>query len=185
MTPTGKASVSEAFFDIPVIINIFVTLIIVMTTEKFSTYSLLLERTARRVKQYAQQRFNAEDFDITVDQWLVLKTLRSSNDLNQSELAELTNKDCPTLTRIIDLLCKKGLTERRMAADDRRSFIVHLTKKGEENIASWSPKVAEIRMKAWENLTEEDYENLKRILNTIYKNLNVLNTPIENKYDNN
>ena len=152
-----------------------------MTTEKFSTYSFLLERTARRIKQYAQQRFNIENFDITVDQWLVLKNLRNSNDLNQSELAELTGKDHPTLTRIIDLLCKKGLTERRMDTDDRRSFIIHLTKKGEDNVANWSPKVAEIRMKAWENLSEDDYENLKRILNTIYNNLNILNIPIENK----
>jgi hypothetical protein len=28
-------------------------------------------------------------------------------------------------------------------------------------------------MKAWENLTEEDYKDLKRILETIYNNLNV------------
>ncbi|HCN85293.1 MAG TPA: MarR family transcriptional regulator [Sphingobacteriaceae bacterium] len=143
-----------------------------MTTEKFSTYSFLLERTARRVKQYAQQRFNAENFGITVDQWLVLKNLRNANDLNQSELGELTNKDNPTLTRIIDLLCKKGVTERRIHPDDRRSFIVHLTKSGEKKVADWSPKVAEIRMKAWENLSEDDYENLKRILNSIYTNLN-------------
>jgi len=27
-------------------------------------------------------------------------------------------------------------------------------------------------MKAWENLSEDDYENLKRILNSIYTNLN-------------
>jgi hypothetical protein len=26
-------------------------------------------------------------------------------------------------------------------------------------------------MKAWQNLTEEDYKNLKRILDTIYMNL--------------
>lgn len=143
-----------------------------MTTEKFTAYSFLLDRTARRVKQYAQQRFNAENFDITVDQWLVLKNLRNNNDLNQSELGELTNKDNPTLTRIIDLLCKKGLTERRQHPGDRRSFIVHLTAKGEELVAGLSPKVAEIRMKAWENLSEDDYENLKRILNSIYNNLN-------------
>jgi hypothetical protein len=31
--------------------------------------------------------------------------------------------------------------------------------------------MAEIRMKAWQNLTEEDYKNLKRILDTIYMNL--------------
>ena len=142
-----------------------------MTTEKFSAYSFLLDRTARRVKQYAQQHFNAEEFDITVDQWLVLKNLRNNNDLNQSELGELTNKDNPTLTRIIDLLCKKGYTERRMHPNDRRSFIVHLTPKGEETVTVLSPKVAQIRMKAWENLSEDDYENLKRILNSIYNNL--------------
>jgi len=28
-------------------------------------------------------------------------------------------------------------------------------------------------MKAWENLTKEDYDHLKRILNTIYNNLDV------------
>ncbi len=142
-----------------------------MEKEKFSTYSYLLDRTNRRIKQYAQKRFKEEDFDITVDQWLILKHLNTQNDKNQSELAELTGKDNPTLTRIIDLLCKKGLTERRQKENDRRSFIVHLTKEGEQKLKQWSPIVAKIRMKAWENLTEKDYEDLTRILNTIYQSL--------------
>lgn len=142
-----------------------------MEKEKFSTYSYLLDRTNRRIKQYAQKRFKEEDFDITVDQWLILKHLNTQNDKNQSELAELTGKDNPTLTRIIDLLCKKGLTERRQKENDRRSFIVHLTEEGEQKLAQWSPIVAKIRMKAWEKLTEKDYEDLTRILNTIYQSL--------------
>jgi DNA-binding MarR family transcriptional regulator len=142
-----------------------------MATELFSTYSYLLDRTARKVKQYAQRRCNAENFDITVDQWLILKNLNSNNDLNQSQLAEITGKDHPTLTRIIDLLCRKGLTERKVHPSDRRSFKVHLTDLGEKRASEWSPKMSEIRMKAWENLTEEDYINLKRILDTIYTNL--------------
>ncbi|MXV15853.1 MarR family winged helix-turn-helix transcriptional regulator [Hufsiella ginkgonis] len=144
-----------------------------MPTEKFSMYSYLLDRTARRVKQYAQRRFNQENLDVTVDQWLILKNLNKGVDLSQSELAELTGKDHPTLTRIIDLLCKKGLTERRVHPGDRRSFTVHLTEAGEQSVVVWSPKVAEIRMKAWENLTEEDYELLKKILNKIYSNLDL------------
>lgn len=142
-----------------------------MQIELFSTYSHLLDRTARKVKQYAQRRFNAEKFDITVDQWLILKKLNQHNDLNQSELAEVTGKDQPTLTRIVDILCKKEFTQRRVHPTDRRSFIVHLTPQGEQKIIDWSPKMSEIRMKAWENLTPEDYENLKRILDTIYNNL--------------
>ncbi|MBD3748483.1 MAG: MarR family transcriptional regulator [Sphingobacteriales bacterium] len=142
-----------------------------MATEKFSTYSYLLDRTNRKIKQYAQKKFKEEDFDITVDQWLILKNLSIHNDQNQSQLAELTGKDHPTLTRILDLLCKKNLVERRASPNDRRSFIIHLTELGIQKQVAWAPKVAKIRMKAWENLSGKDYEDLKRILNTIYQSL--------------
>ncbi|MCQ6959628.1 MarR family winged helix-turn-helix transcriptional regulator [Mucilaginibacter aquariorum] len=142
-----------------------------MTIKKFDSYSYLLDRTARRVKGYAQQRFASGNFDITIDQWLILKSLDDDRYLKQKELAELTGKDTPTLTRIIDLLCKKGLTERVMHKDDRRSFTVHLTEAGKAKLLELSPKISEIRMKAWENLTEQDYEQLKMILNKIYQNL--------------
>jgi len=142
-----------------------------MSTEKFSTYSYLLDRTNRKIKQYAQQKFKEEDFDITVDQWLILKNLSIHNDQNQSQLAEVTGKDHPTLTRILDLLCKKNLVERRASATDRRSFIIHLTDHGIQKQKDWAPIVAQIRTKAWENLSEQDYEDLKRILNTIYQTL--------------
>ncbi len=143
-----------------------------MLTEPFNSYSHMLDRTARKVKQYAQRQFNVENFEITVDQWLVLKNLHENPDINQSQLAEQTGKDHPTLTRIIDLLCKKDLAERRLNPADRRSFTVHLTASGEQKVNDWSPKMAQIRMKAWENLTEQDYTHLKRILDTIYDNLN-------------
>jgi DNA-binding MarR family transcriptional regulator len=134
-----------------------------MTSKKFDSYSYLLDRTARRVKQYAQQKFSAEDFNITVDQWLVLKNLDNDRYLKQTELAELTGKDNPTLTRIVDLLCKKELTERVIHKTDRRSFTLHLTETGKKLLTELSPKVT--------GLSETDYEDLKRILNKIYQNL--------------
>ncbi|MFC5282834.1 MarR family winged helix-turn-helix transcriptional regulator [Pedobacter alpinus] len=139
--------------------------------EEFSMYSHLLDKTSKKVKQYAQQRFNEENFDITIDQWVILKNLVENNDQNQSQLALLTGKDNPTLTRILDLLVKKGLVERKSKEDDRRSFIIHLTDLGKEKQKEWAPKVTEIRKKAWENLTEQDYKDLTRILNTIYQSL--------------
>ena len=142
-----------------------------MTIKKFDSYSYLLDRTARKVKGYAQQRFASGNFDITVDQWLILKNLDNDRYLKQKELAEITGKDNPTLTRIIDLLCKKGLTERVMHKNDRRSFTVHLTHEGKAKLEELAPQVDDIRMKAWENLTEDDYEQLKTILNKIHQNL--------------
>ncbi len=146
-----------------------------MATDKFSTYSLLLDRTAKRVKQYAQYCFNSENFGVTVDQWTVLKTLGQQADLSQRELAALCEKDQPTLTRIVDLLVGKGLVERVVHPNDRRSFILYLTPDGKNKLKELSEKVVGIRMQAWRNLDEADFEDLKRILNTIYENLELEN----------
>lgn len=142
-----------------------------MTQEQFSKYSFLLDRTARRVKQYAQRKFKLEDFDITVDQWLILKNLSENELMSQSEMAQILFKDQPTLTRIIDILTKKGYVERIPHPNDRRSFQLVLTQSGAEKVEELKPKVSEIRQKAWENLNEGDFEEFKRILNKIYDNL--------------
>ncbi|MFM7628257.1 MAG: MarR family winged helix-turn-helix transcriptional regulator [Algoriphagus sp.] len=146
-----------------------------MTQELFASYSFLLDRTARKVKHYAQQQFKFGKFDVTVDQWLVLKNLAERPQVSQTELANLVLKDHPTLTRIIDLLSKKGLVQRVQHPQDRRSFQLHLTAKGENKVASLKPRILEIREKAWENLTESDFHEFKRILNTIYQNLDTNN----------
>jgi DNA-binding MarR family transcriptional regulator len=142
-----------------------------MTQEQFARYSFLLDRTARKVKQYAQQQFKTGDFDVTVDQWLVLKNLSENEHMSQTELANLVFKDHPTLTRIIDILCKKGWVERVTHPQDRRSFQLHLTEQGISKVILLRPKIFEIREKAWENLSDQDFEEFKRILNTIYSNL--------------
>lgn len=143
-----------------------------MNEDAYSSYSFLLDRTARKVKQYAQQRFKEKGFNITVDQWLVLKHLSEHDGMKQNELAELIFKDNPTVTRIIDLLCKKGLTERKPHHSDRRSFIVSLTKAGAKKVEQLRPKIKDIRLKAWDGLTERDFNQFKKILNSIYHNLN-------------
>lgn len=142
-----------------------------MTQEQFAKYSFLLDRTARRVKQYAQNKFKEGEFDVTVDQWLILKNLAENEILSQTALASLVFKDHPTLTRIVDILCKKGYIERVPHPRDRRSFQLHLTREGEQKVTSLRPQVAQIREKAWNNLDQRDFEEFKRILNTIYSNL--------------
>ena len=144
-----------------------------MLTDKYNAYSLLLDRTARRVKQYAQYQFNCQQFGITVDQWAILKNLRQHTDLSQKELADYCGKDQPTLTRIVDILVSKKLVERRPNPTDRRSFVVHLTAEGTQKVEDLSARVSEIRMQAWKALNDDDFEQLKRILNTIYANLEI------------
>ena len=142
-----------------------------MLNESYNQYSFILDRTARKVKQYAQTAFTDHQFELTVDQWTVLRTIYENPDLTNKEMAELCGKDQPTLTRIIDLLIKKELAERITNSSDRRSLRLQITKKGKTKIQEIAPKVAEFRMQAWKNLNEEDFAHFTRILNTIYDNL--------------
>ena len=142
-----------------------------MNEQLYNSYSFLLERTAKRVKQFAQQQFKEMGFQITVDQWSVLKNLYEYEEMKQNELAEILFKDNPTLTRIIDILCDKGLTIRTVHPNDRRSFIVKLTKGGEKKVQQLTPRVNAIRLQAWNGLSEKDFNQFKKVLNTIYDNL--------------
>ena len=141
-----------------------------MLIEKYSQYSFILDRTARKVKQYAQAVFKKNAFEITLDQWALIKILYK-DPITQKELGHRSGKDQPTLTRIIDLTIKKGLVQRISHPSDRRSLLLQLTAAGEAKIEELSPSIADIRMKAWENLSEEDFAHFTRILNTIYSNL--------------
>ena len=142
-----------------------------MLKEKFNQYSFVLDRTARRVKQFAQSSFSNHGIDLTVDQWSVIKTLYEHEDLTHKDLADLCGKDQPTMTRIIDLLIKKGYVMRVEHPTDRRCLHIQLTNTGKDQAKTLAPMVKEFRMKAWENLTDEDFEHFTRILNTIYNNL--------------
>lgn len=142
-----------------------------MLNESYNQYSFILDRTARKVKQYAQTAFVEQQFDLTVDQWIVLRTIYENPSLSNKEMAELCGKDQPTLTRIIDLLIKKEFAERITNSSDRRSLRLQITKKGKNKIQEIAPKVADFRMQAWKNLNEEDFAHFTRILNTIYDNL--------------
>ncbi|ULT22921.1 hypothetical protein KUH03_27100 [Sphingobacterium sp. E70] len=54
-----------------------------MLNEKFDRYSFILDQTAKKVKQFAQSSFTEKGFDITVDQWAVLKALYETDQLSQ------------------------------------------------------------------------------------------------------
>ncbi len=135
-------------------------------------YGYLLERTQKKVRQHFQKALLVNNTGITVDQWIILDRLNRNNGLSQREIAETTLKDAPTVTRIIDLLCKKGLVERVQDNGDRRRLRISLTAKGKQKVKEVLPIVQDMREKGWQNLSDDDYSTMIRILDTIYANFN-------------
>jgi DNA-binding MarR family transcriptional regulator len=136
-------------------------------------YFFKIDTTIKKIRQGLQKKLDDHNVDLTVDQWVLLDHIfrYEANGISQNELAEMTVKDAPTVTRIIDLLVKKGLAERTMAENDRRKFNITLTDAGRNKFSEAYPIVAEVRRKGWGDLNEDDYQTFVRILDSIYSNV--------------
>ncbi|GAB2787030.1 MarR family transcriptional regulator [Rhabdobacter roseus] len=133
-------------------------------------YFFKIDTTIKKIRNALQKRLNEAGIDLTVDQWVLIDHISRDEGTSQNSLAEVTYKDPPTVTRIVDLLEKKGLVERRMAAGDRRKFNLFLTAKGESTYTKAFPIVAEIRRIGWGDLSEADYQQFVRLMDSIYNN---------------
>ena len=137
------------------------------STKNFGAY---MDRTIKAIKANYTLAFKTIGADITTEQWVIIDLLNEKNGLSQNELANQTFKNAPTVSRIIDLLCKKGLTKRLRYENDRRRYKVFLTEEGQKLHNQVFPKVIELRKKGWSKLTDEDYQSYLRILNQIFEN---------------
>jgi len=129
-----------------------------------------LDRTVKQIRQNYVKAFKEANVDLTTEQWVLLDNLYQNNGISQNELAERNFKNAPTVSRIIDLLCKKGLTERQRFENDRRRYKIFMTEKGKATYEEALPHVLALRQRGWKGLTEEDYDDLIRIVNQIFEN---------------
>lgn len=95
-------------------------------------FGAFLDRTLRRIRLDMGRRLMEQGVEITPEQWIILSSLYERNGQSQTELGDDSFKNPPTVSRIIDLLCKKELTERRSDSGDRRRHKIYLTTKGQE-----------------------------------------------------
>lgn len=122
------------------------------------------------MKAHFQRTFREAGVDLTPEQWVLLDQLRIAGASSQTELANGTFKDAPTVSRIIDKLAKKKLAERKRFPNDRRRYMVQLTAEGERIHDLLIPKVEGLRVQTWSGMTEEDYETFTSLLQQIRNN---------------
>lgn len=129
-----------------------------------------IDRTMKAIKANYLKAFKEIGVDITTEQWVILELLYKNNGLSQNDLAGESFKNAPTVSRIIDLLCKKKLTERQRFANDRRRYKIFLTDEGRHVVEKVYPAVWELRDQGWQNLSEEDYVTFLKIINQVFQN---------------
>jgi len=129
-----------------------------------------LESAIKAYRRFAQARLSAAGIDITIDQWLVLKTIHESADVTLQQVGTAVFKDFGSVTRIVQLLERKGLLLRTPhPTDGRRSELV-LTGAGESVIRTVEPLAQANRRQALDGIDAEEVARLRAVLKRITEN---------------
>lgn len=128
-----------------------------------------LEKSIKSYRQYAQKQLIMNNFDITIDQWLILKSIKENSGLTQQQIGINVFKDYASVTRIIELLVKKNYLQR-VAHSDKRRFILRMTSEAEDLMRSIQKVINANRRKALDGIDEDKLMSLKETLNKIIDN---------------
>ena len=132
-----------------------------------------LESATKAYRRFAQARLHAAGIDVTIDQWLVLKTLHESPDTTLGQVGTMVFKDFASVTRIVQLLERKGLLRRTPHATDGRRTGLALTRAGESVIRRVEPIVQANRRAALAGIDAEEVARLRELLRRIVENCDV------------
>lgn len=129
-----------------------------------------LEKAIKTYRQFAQRQITSSGFDITIDQWLVLKILQDSPGITQQDLAVSVFKDYASITRIIELLVQKEYLSRTSHTIDKRRFHLVITKEGATILELLTPIIKENRSVSLNGIPEDEIENFHATLLKIINN---------------
>ena len=126
-----------------------------------------IDRTYKVVRQDLINRFKKAQINLTPEQWVLLNQLDKSS-MSQADLAAQSFKDRHTVSRILDLLQKKGFLSRTQDLDDARRYLITLTDLGISELNKAKEHVYASRDLGWQNISEKEYQQLKLILDKIF-----------------
>ena len=131
-----------------------------------------LEKAIKSYRQFAQRRLNELKYDITIDQWLTLKTIHDNPEISQREIASRIFKDQASVTRLIDALVQKQYLIRSSNVQDRRRFSLELSPVGEEILSKLNPVIQSNRHTALSGFEGLEISVLRSQLERIIENCN-------------
>jgi len=132
-----------------------------------------LERSIKSYRQFAQQQLVKNGFNITIDQWLLLKAIHNHPGQTQQQIARAIFKDFASVTRMVELLVEKKYLIRFSHPTDRRRFKLKLAKTAVELMHDMQPIIEKNRKTALKNISEQQIIQFDEVLNLIINNCKV------------
>ena len=134
-------------------------------------FSVLNGKLSMIINRYLFGKFKEANLGVTVEQWTVLSCLWEQDKVTQQKLSEITFRDNPSMTRLIDNLEKRDLVVRVPDLTDRRANLIHLTQKGIDLEQRATEIVERTVDKALDGFSEEEISVCRNVMKKILTNL--------------
>lgn len=125
---------------------------------------LLAKRTGRK-------KMLETNIGLTFDQMLVLFVLYSHEGSKIGDIAEMTDRDRTTTSRMITGLEKKSLVLRIPDPQDNRQKLIYLTRSAKEILDGLKPIRERFKKDVFKGISPADIEYTAKILRTVADNL--------------
>lgn len=129
----------------------------------------LINTSARLVKRNLDM--NIKSYGITTAQWAVLKLLSVEDNLSQAEIADKTHSDRATCGAVIDKLISKGLLQKELFENDRRSYRVRILSAALVIVDEVTLLAESVNNLAVKGLSDTEISTFTQCLNTLISNL--------------
>lgn len=137
--------------------------------KEIGSASVRLSKKITRIVNYYLKSFN-----ITTEQWGVLRTLNETGRVTQKLLSDRADKDQATLTKILDLLEKHEYVQRVRNPEDRRSFFVNITQNGSKLVEEVGPYLEEIYKNITAEIADEKLAIYQDVMRSLEGNIDAL-----------
>ena len=142
-----------------------------MQVKEREVFSILTGKISSTTNRALLRAFAKEGLNITTEQWTVLACLWKRDKVTQRELCDLTRKDKPSMTRLIDNLERNKMVVRVSHATDRRVNLIHLTQFGASLHKKVTNVVQSVVDKSLTDVSAEEIVIARTVLNKIINNL--------------
>jgi len=115
-------------------------------------------------------RNSLSEVDLSLGQPMILIWLNVNDKITQKELADKCGIDKTTLSRILDNMEKQGLVKRLPSEESRRSWAIHITKKGSQKAEETIECYFGIEKKLFQNFTQAEEEVFFSLFMKMYQN---------------
>jgi DNA-binding MarR family transcriptional regulator len=138
--------------------------------DKYIVY--FISKTKKKMKKFIENSLLEKGInDIVPSYGNILTVLYDNNgQLKMNEIGKILGKDKSTITTLVNNLEKRGYVEKVRSSEDKRAVYVSLTDKARQIEPVFNQISAEVHKTAYKGFTNEEKEELLRLLKKLNKN---------------